>query len=118
MTALSRRHFLASAGGGLAALSLPRLALPHLVAAQEMTKASLQMGWIANVENAGEFVAAEKGYYTAEGLDMTLEPGGPADNAGVRRGEPRGDYTRALPGEGAAEPGPAACPRGSTMRTS
>jgi ABC-type nitrate/sulfonate/bicarbonate transport system substrate-binding protein len=66
------------AGGGLAALSLARLSLPDLVAAQDLTKATLQMGWIANVENAGEFLAAENGYYTAEGLDMTLEPGGPA----------------------------------------
>ena len=78
MTALSRRHFLASAGGGLAALSLARLTFPEHVTAQDLKKATLQMGWIANVENAGEFVAAEKGYYTAEGLDMTLEPGGPA----------------------------------------
>jgi ABC-type nitrate/sulfonate/bicarbonate transport system substrate-binding protein len=36
------------------------------------------MGWIANVENSGEFVAAERGYYTAEGLDVTLTPGGPS----------------------------------------
>jgi ABC-type nitrate/sulfonate/bicarbonate transport system substrate-binding protein len=77
MTAISRRNVLAGAGG-LAALTLTRLTLPNLVVAQELTKATLQMGWIANVENAGEFVAQEKGYYTAEGLEMTLEPGGPA----------------------------------------
>ena len=35
------------------------------------------MGWIANVENAGEFVAAEKGYYADEGVDLELVPGGP-----------------------------------------
>ncbi|HEY7032691.1 MAG TPA: ABC transporter substrate-binding protein [Thermomicrobiales bacterium] len=78
MTAITRRRFMVGAGGGLAALSLARLSLPDLVAAQDLTKATLQMGWIANVENAGEFLAAENGYYTAEGLDMTLEPGGPA----------------------------------------
>lgn len=66
------------AGGGVAALTLSRFATPGFVRAQDLTKATLQMGWIANVENAGEFLAAEKGYYTAEGLDMTLEPGGPA----------------------------------------
>lgn len=78
MSALSRRRVLAGAGSGLAALTLARLSMPQFAVAQESTKATLQMGWIANVENAGEFVAAEKGYYTAEGLDMTLEPGGPA----------------------------------------
>jgi ABC-type nitrate/sulfonate/bicarbonate transport system substrate-binding protein len=35
------------------------------------------MGWIANVENAGEFVAAERGYYTEEGVELELVPGGP-----------------------------------------
>jgi ABC-type nitrate/sulfonate/bicarbonate transport system substrate-binding protein len=78
MSALSRRRVLVGAGSGLAALSLARLSIPQRGFAQETTKATLQMGWIANVENAGEFVAAEKGYYTAEGLEMTLEPGGPA----------------------------------------
>jgi ABC-type nitrate/sulfonate/bicarbonate transport system substrate-binding protein len=38
---------------------------------------NVQLGWIANVENAGEFVAASKGYYEEEGLDPTLTPGGP-----------------------------------------
>jgi ABC-type nitrate/sulfonate/bicarbonate transport system substrate-binding protein len=78
MTVITRRRLMVGAGGGLAAFSLGRLSLPGLVAAQDMTKATLQMGWIANVENSGEFMAAEHGYYTAEGLDMTLEPGGPA----------------------------------------
>lgn len=78
MTATTRRRFMVGAGGGLAALSLARLHAPDRVVAQGTTKATLQMGWIANVENAGEFMAAEHGYYTAEGLDMTLVPGGPA----------------------------------------
>jgi ABC-type nitrate/sulfonate/bicarbonate transport system substrate-binding protein len=78
MTAISRRRFMVGAGGGLAVLSLARLNAPSLAFAQDATKATLQMGWIANVENAGEFMAAENGYYAAEGLDMTLEPGGPA----------------------------------------
>jgi ABC-type nitrate/sulfonate/bicarbonate transport system substrate-binding protein len=38
---------------------------------------NVQLGWIANVENAGEFVAASRGYYAEEGLDPTLTPGGP-----------------------------------------
>jgi ABC-type nitrate/sulfonate/bicarbonate transport system substrate-binding protein len=78
MAAITRRRLMASSGVGLAALTLARSAMPRFVLAADATKATLQMGWIANVENSGEFMAAEKGYYTAEGLDMTLEPGGPA----------------------------------------
>lgn len=38
----------------------------------------MQLGWIANVENAGPYVALDKGYYEAEGIDMTITPGGPS----------------------------------------
>jgi ABC-type nitrate/sulfonate/bicarbonate transport system substrate-binding protein len=41
------------------------------------TSATFQLGWIANVENMGEFVAMSKGYYDAEGLKLNLLPGGP-----------------------------------------
>lgn len=43
----------------------------------EARSLNVQLGWIANVENAGEFVADEKGYYEVEGLTLTLTPGGP-----------------------------------------
>jgi ABC-type nitrate/sulfonate/bicarbonate transport system substrate-binding protein len=39
--------------------------------------AMLQLGWIWNVEYAGELVAQEKGYYTSEGLNLDIHPGGP-----------------------------------------
>jgi ABC-type nitrate/sulfonate/bicarbonate transport system substrate-binding protein len=71
---ISRRGFVAVGVGSVGSLMLSR-ALP--AAAQDNTKYSLQMGWIANVENAGEFIAAEKGYYAAEGVDLELVPGGP-----------------------------------------
>jgi ABC-type nitrate/sulfonate/bicarbonate transport system substrate-binding protein len=71
---ISRRGLVAGGAGALGGLVLARLAPP--VAAAN-TPASLQMGWIANVENAGEFVAAEKGYYAAAGVDLELVPGGP-----------------------------------------
>jgi ABC-type nitrate/sulfonate/bicarbonate transport system substrate-binding protein len=45
--------------------------------AKEQRTLNVQLGWIANVENAGEFVADDKGYYTAEALSVTLTPGGP-----------------------------------------
>jgi ABC-type nitrate/sulfonate/bicarbonate transport system substrate-binding protein len=46
-------------------------------AAGAKTAATFQLGWIANVENMGEFVADDKGYYDAEGLAVKLVPGGP-----------------------------------------
>lgn len=77
MMAMSRRVLLARSAAGLGGLVLARGFFPAVVSAQA-SSATLQMGWIANVENAGEFVAAERGYYTAEGLDLTLTPGGPS----------------------------------------
>lgn len=43
----------------------------------DLRELNVQLGWIANVENAGEFVAASKGYYAQEGVAPTLTPGGP-----------------------------------------
>ncbi len=71
---ISRRGLVAAGVGSASSLVLSRLAP---LAAAANTTAALQMGWIANVENAGEFVAAEKGYYAAEGVDLELLPGGP-----------------------------------------
>jgi ABC-type nitrate/sulfonate/bicarbonate transport system substrate-binding protein len=75
MTTISRRGVVAGGIGALGGLALAR-ALPGR-AQEAQTEATLQMGWIANVENAGEFVAAERGYYAAEGVDLELVPGGP-----------------------------------------
>lgn len=36
-----------------------------------------QAGWYPNAEYMGQVVALSKGYYTEEGLKMTLSPGGP-----------------------------------------
>src|SRR4051812_17232132 len=71
---ISRRTLVAVGFGSAGSLVLSRVVSP--VAAAD-TSASLQMGWIANVENAGEFVADDKGYYAAEGVDLELVPGGP-----------------------------------------
>jgi len=39
---------------------------------------SIQLGWLANVEYMGEFIAADAGYFEQEGLHCTLIPGGPS----------------------------------------
>jgi len=43
-----------------------------------LTDTTMQLGWIANVENMGPYVALDKGYYKAEGLHTTIIPGGPS----------------------------------------
>ena len=85
---LSRRRLLQLSALGGAGLALgPVLGSSRVLASAGSSPApstpvdlrtlNVQLGWIANVENAGEFVAAEKGYYAEEGLDPTLTPGGP-----------------------------------------
>ncbi|MEL6425647.1 MAG: ABC transporter substrate-binding protein, partial [Pseudomonadota bacterium] len=51
-----------------AALGTPALA------ADEVT---LQLQWVTQAQFAGYYVALEKGYYAAEGLDVTILPGAP-----------------------------------------
>ncbi|HZZ58917.1 MAG TPA: ABC transporter substrate-binding protein [Opitutaceae bacterium] len=60
------------------------LALAALAAAESAGRAdpppqeiAIQLGWIANVEYMGEFVAVASRYFEAEGLHCTLIPGGP-----------------------------------------
>lgn len=43
-----------------------------------LTTATLQLGWIANVENMGPYVAQRDGEYAKDGLDVTITPGGPS----------------------------------------
>ena len=43
-------------------------------------KLTLQLKWVTQAQFDGYFVAAEKGFYTDEGLDVTIKPGGPDIN--------------------------------------
>ena len=78
---ISRRGFLrgTAAGFGGAALAIggPKLGLGRVALAQAKP-AMMQLGWIANVEYMGMFIADDAGYYKDEGLDMEIVPGGPA----------------------------------------
>ena len=38
---------------------------------------TLQLKWVTQAQFAGYYVAKEKGYYDAEGLNVTIKPGGP-----------------------------------------
>jgi NitT/TauT family transport system substrate-binding protein len=74
-TMLSRRHALAAA----VAMALAAGSLAHSIpaAAQTLTKASLRLKWLPQAQFAGFYVALAKGYYKAEGIDLTINPGGP-----------------------------------------
>ncbi len=55
-----------------AAMSLA-LALP--AAAQE--RVTLQLKWVTQAQFAGYYVAKDKGFFKAEGIDIVIKPGGP-----------------------------------------
>ncbi|MGO4853379.1 ABC transporter substrate-binding protein [Phaeovulum sp. W22_SRMD_FR3] len=45
--------------------------------AQAADSVKLQLKWVTQAQFAGYYVAAEKGFYTDEDLDVTIMPGGP-----------------------------------------
>ncbi len=50
-----------------------------LVASQAMAadEVTLQLKWVTQAQFAGYYVAADKGFYEEENLDVTIKPGGP-----------------------------------------
>ena len=44
---------------------------------QTLTKVDFQLSWLDSAQFAGSYIADERGYYAAAGLDVTLTPGGP-----------------------------------------
>ena len=65
---MNRRTLLA------AALAAP-LAAP--VRGQGLAKASLRLKWLPQAQFAGLYLAKTRGFYEAEGIDLTINPGGP-----------------------------------------
>jgi NitT/TauT family transport system substrate-binding protein len=43
----------------------------------ELTPVTLQLQWVAQAQFAGYYAAVDQGYYEAEGLDVTIQEGGP-----------------------------------------
>src|SRR5215831_8508002 len=43
----------------------------------KLTKVTLQLKWVTQAQFAGYYAAKAKGYYRAQGLDVTINPGGP-----------------------------------------
>lgn len=47
------------------------------VMVQAADPVTLQLKWVTQAQFAGYYVAKDKGFYEAEGLDVTIKPGGP-----------------------------------------
>lgn len=70
----TRRLFTLLAWAATFALAAPALAAP---AAKEPLKATLRLKWLPQTQFAGFYYAVAKGYYKEEGIDLTINPGGP-----------------------------------------
>ncbi len=58
-------------------LLLSVAALAALAGSAQAEKVTLQLKWVTQSQFAGYYVAQEKGYYKAAGLDVVIKPGGP-----------------------------------------
>lgn len=67
---ISRRQFLATS-------AVLASAAPFGAWSQSGSKLTMQAAWVNDAEFMGYFVAMDKGYYGAEGLDLTYLSGGP-----------------------------------------
>jgi NitT/TauT family transport system substrate-binding protein len=56
-------------------------ALSHAPSAPALHKLRVQLKWLHQAQFAGFYVAKEKGYFQKRGLDVTLDQGGPGNNA-------------------------------------
>ncbi len=53
------------------------LALAAALPAAAQERVTLQLKWVTQAQFAGYYVAKDKGFYKAEGIDITIKPGGP-----------------------------------------
>ncbi len=58
-------------------LLISAAALAAFVGSAQAEKVTLQLKWVTQAQFAGYYVAQEKGYYKAAGLDVVIKPGGP-----------------------------------------
>lgn len=64
---------------------------------KNLGKATLVTNWFAQPEHGGNYAALQKGFYKEEGIDMTVEPGGPQISSTqiVASGKAQFGYTQA-----------------------
>ncbi len=81
---LTRRGFLQGSLTAAALAGVAPITGTSVASAQSSTPVSLQLGWFANAQMAGDFTAIGKGYFKDAGLDVRIAPGGPSiDPVGV-----------------------------------
>lgn len=69
---MQRRDFLKALGAGT--LAAAGSSLPRVGSAAGMVPVNLQLKWFPQAQFAGYYIAKAKGYYEAEGLDVSLLP--------------------------------------------
>jgi ABC-type nitrate/sulfonate/bicarbonate transport system substrate-binding protein len=79
---LSRRAFLQSSAGfalaaGLTACGSDGSTSSGAAHGGSHTALDYQLSWLASVEFGGSYLAKDRGFYSAEGLDVSFRPGGP-----------------------------------------
>lgn len=104
---LTRRTLLGTGVAALGACTLGFTARPALA----QTAVSLQLSWLHSVQFAGSYIASDRGWWTEDGLDVSLLPGGP--NAPV---EPPVVSGAALVGISAADYTAAAVEQGARFK--
>lgn len=111
---VTRRGLLGIGIGGLGLRSFGAgLLAPGLAAgrAGAQTSVAMQLSWLHSVQFAGSYIAQARGYWREEGLEVSLQPGGP--NAPV---EPPVVSGQALVGISAADYTAAAVAQGAPFR--
>jgi NitT/TauT family transport system substrate-binding protein len=75
----TRRRTLLKAAAGIPALGLAGSLISTDASAQAAgkTAVNLQLGWLPGNNQIGEVVAKQLGYFAQEGLDVSIQPGGP-----------------------------------------
>lgn len=72
----SRRAFLNTAAA-VSAVAAGGSLLSVTARAADMAKVDMQLGWLASNGLLGEVVARRRGFFTDEGIELTISPGGP-----------------------------------------
>lgn len=76
---MGRRAFLARTGAlGLALAGGGVAGIAGQAQSQGLTTVGEQLGWLANSQMAGDFAALDKGFFKEAGIDLKIQPGGPA----------------------------------------
>jgi NitT/TauT family transport system substrate-binding protein len=74
---ISRREFVKAVGAASGALALGGVFTDASTGAVELTKVTDQLGWLKISQFTGFFAGQAKGFYKHEGVDVTVNAGGP-----------------------------------------